>query len=73
MIVTIEVEVSREGVPPWIYTIDMAIPDEAQARDDLEQMIRRQVREDVAAMGLKLHQFVSLSAHRVVYEGPTHG
>ncbi len=66
MIVTVELEVEREGFPAWLYTVDLAVPEQVETRTDLEWQAEQDARSLAAGQGLTVRRVVSISRRRVV-------
>lgn len=60
VIYTVELEVSREGVPPWVYTVDLQIPAEHEGRPHLVRECESTARIIAAENGLTVLRVLSV-------------
>lgn len=66
MIVTVELEVEREGFPAWVYTVDLAVSEQLETRADLDWHAEQDARNLAAKQGLHVRRVVSILRRRVV-------
>lgn len=60
MLCTVQLEVTRADHPtPWIYTVDLIVPENAYGRADLDRLCEMQAREMAGLEGMKVLRLVA--------------